>query len=109
MYYRGADIIVVGFDVTDRSSIDTCCQYVDECLVDSLKCVIVAVGNKIDLKDQRVISTAQAKALFAAKGVPYFEMSVKTGEGVDEMVQATLRLWSVLYLDQLIQKQNNNE
>ena len=52
---------------------------------------MVAVGNKIDLSDKREISTEEARAHFEEKGVPYFETSAKTGEGVNELFDAVGR------------------
>ena len=61
-------------------------------------CVIVAVGNKIDVKENRFISTEEAIKHFhlyeeEGRSVPYFETSAKTGVGVSELFKGVLRLW----------------
>lgn len=59
-------------------------------------CVIVAVGNQIDLESSRRVSTEEARAHFETMSppVPYFETSAKTGEGVNELFDAVLEMLS---------------
>ena len=94
MYYRGAQAAFVGFDVTRRETMDTCDRWIEELRTNVPDCVVVAVGNKIDLVDKRVISTEEARALFEEMNppVPYFETSAKTGEGVNELFDAVTRM-----------------
>ena len=95
LHCRGANAIVFGFDVTDRRSFDGCDRWIDE-LREHLNqdCVRVAVGNKIDLYDQRDISTEEAREHFESMEppVPYFETSAKTGKGVNELFDSVARL-----------------
>ena len=50
------------------------------------------VGNKADVPDEsRAVSAEQGAALAAEFGVPFFEASAKTGEGVDEAFLAVAR------------------
>jgi Ras-related protein Rab-8A len=44
---------------------------------------IVLVGSKMDMTEQRKVSHEEARKLADEFGVPYFETSAKTGEGVD--------------------------
>jgi len=98
MYYRGAGIAIVGFDVTNLSSLAACDYWIKE-LNEANKCgfngVIVAVGNKIDLVDRRKISTEEARQHFETTNppIPYFETSALTGEGVTELFQGAVSLW----------------
>ena len=95
MYARGAAIIVVGYDVTSKHTLDEC-----ECRIEDVRpyiddhCLIVAVGNKIDLS--REVDREEAISFFEKCGIPsshYFETSAATGEGVEEFLEGTLRLW----------------
>lgn len=44
--------------------------------------VIALVGNKLDLEDQRVIATEDAKAYAEESGLLFAETSAKTGDHV---------------------------
>ncbi|XP_042634448.1 ras-related protein Rab-27B isoform X2 [Cyprinus carpio] len=54
--------------------------------------VIVLVGNKADLNDQREVQEKQAKELADKYGIPYFETSAATGAEVDKAVVTLLDL-----------------
>ena len=107
MYMRFAAVVVVGYDVTRRESLDDCRILINDYVWKlqqhcEQRCLIVAVGNKIDLP--REVSREEAVAFFEKCGVPashYFETSVKTGEGVEKFVVNTLRLWHEANKDRL--------
>lgn len=82
----------MGFDVTEDSTLWVCDNWIDEVRTIVPECMVVAVGNKIDLVYRRVISTEKARAHFEEKGVPYFETSAKTGEGVNELFGSVTRM-----------------
>jgi 50S ribosomal subunit-associated GTPase HflX len=44
---------------------------------------IVVVANKIDVPKERCIKTEQGEAIAAANRAQYFEVSAKTGQGID--------------------------
>ena len=86
----GAEIVLVGFDITDRESFEKAKRFWEE-----TKCwypMFAAIGNKLDLADKRQVSTEEAQNYFASTEppVPYFEMSVKTGENVDKAFEDIL-------------------
>ena len=47
--------------------------------------VIVLVGNKVDLRDYQVVSTADAKKWAKNEGIYFEETSALTNENVDSM------------------------
>ena len=108
MVLQGAQAAILGFEVSSRETMDICDYWVREIRKSSADCVVVAVGNKIDMIDRREISTEEARAHFEEKGVPYFETSAKTGEGVKELFDAV-----ALMIVELTTKRNvdavNNE
>ena len=57
--------------------------------------LFVAVGNKTDLESEREVSYSEAASKFAALSPPvqYFEVSAKTGQGVNAMFEETEKLW----------------
>ena len=81
--------------MTDRSSLETCDRWIEELRKTAEPdCVVVAVGNKIDLREYRQISTEEAREHFERMEppVPYFETSAKTGEGVDELFDSVVQM-----------------
>ena len=110
MYYRGAHAAILGFDVTRREGVDNCDRWLSEIRGSrNKKCVLVAVGNKIDLVGQREVSTEEAREHFGAEGVPYFETSAKTGEGVNELFEAVVKLVIDEHFQSLVSERNDNE
>ena len=49
--------------------------------------VKVLVGNKIDLEDERKVSTEEAMALAEQHKMQYFETSAKLNRNIDELMQ----------------------
>ncbi len=49
--------------------------------------VLVLVGNKVDLSQQRVVSFEQAKELATSLGVEYFETSAKENTNIIQTVE----------------------
>ena len=64
---------------------------------------IILVGNKIDLKNERIISEEEGRKLAKDNNFLFFETSAKTGENVNEIFQALIE---ILVKD--IQGNNNN-
>ena len=96
MYCRNANIAIVGFDVTRRTTLDTCFEWIEQMRNDdSFNGVIVAVGNKIDLIEQREVGTDEANERFASVLPPitYLETSAKTGENVNDVFETALKMW----------------
>merc|ERR1712031_82439 len=94
-FYRGADACILVFDVTSKKSFDALDTWRDEFLVqaspgDPEKFPFVVLGNKVDLKDQRVVTMKEAKQYCIQRNITsesqpmYWETSAKTKECVDQ-------------------------
>ena len=46
----------------------------------------VLVGNKSDLVHDRAVDIEQARSFAKQQGMPYYETSAKTGEGITELM-----------------------
>ena len=92
IFTRSADIVAVFFDVTSRQSFLSCEGWMDY-IVRGKPCCIVGIGSKIDLADKREVTTEEANSFFGQRGLPYFELSAKTEEGVKETITSILSLW----------------
>jgi len=47
----------------------------------------VLVGNKADLKDERVVEKSEGESFAQENGIPFYEASAITGENVHEVFQ----------------------
>ena len=84
-YYRGADAIVMVYDVTNKDSF----RHVNDWLVEVTRyasedtCKLL-VGNKSDLASARVISSADGEKFAKELQVPFLETSAMDGTNVEK-------------------------
>ena len=97
-YYRGCNVILVVFDVTDKKSFDNVNNWV-ECIDKFAKSNVlrILVGNKIDLSENRVISNEQGKNLAKKYGLKYYEISALKSEGLNEMFEDAAKDYVEIY------------
>ena len=85
IYYRDANGALLVYDITDRQSFDRVKQWVKE--LKKMKdgdCVLVIIGNKIDLERQRNVSLQEAESYAATVGAQHFSTSAKLNKGLEE-------------------------
>lgn len=89
MYYRGAEVVVLVFALSDRQSFEAGERWLQDVRQSGLgpTCTLVLVGNKADLESERQVSTADAEAFAAEQGMMYIETSAKTAQNVKEIMQ----------------------
>eukprot|EP01085_Mycamoeba_gemmipara_P002403 Mycagemm_TRINITY_DN4004_c0_g1::TRINITY_DN4004_c0_g1_i1::g.2403::m.2403 type:complete len:203 gc:universal TRINITY_DN4004_c0_g1_i1:73-681(+) len=94
-YFRKANAMIIVYDITSKDSFDDLEGYIKEGTRYSDRSEKFIVGNKLDLSaaqpGKRVISYEQGKALADKEGIPFFEVSAKTGENVDKFFEAVAR------------------
>lgn len=82
-YYRGADGIIMVYDVTNKDSFDHVKDWLAEvnryATKDTCKLLI---GNKNDRSD-KAVSTKEGAALAEELGMPFLETSARTAENVE--------------------------
>jgi Ras-related protein Rab-1A len=82
-YYRGAAGIFLCFDTTNASSFARVTSWVDDIKKYTTQdTVVIMVGTKTDLVDEREVDMHEAEQLAKQLGVPYFETSSKDNAGV---------------------------
>ena len=90
-YYRGAEGILIVFDVTKKESFESIQNWINEVTVYTGKDVVmICLGNKNDLKkgiDKKEIYEFQKKT-----GLEIINVSAKTGDGVEEAFKHIIEL-----------------
>nr|BAB40671.1 small GTPase RabD1 [Entamoeba histolytica] len=104
-YFRNAMGGVIMFDVSNRQSFENVSNWIDGCNKIEEKRVLVLAGNKTDL-DERVITKEEGEARAKEFGLKYFEVSAKTGVGINEMFETLTK--EIVALPKA-EAQNNNE
>ena len=88
---------MIAFDVTKRETLNWCSRTIKDIqrqVPDNLP-LIVVVGTKIDLSDQREVNEEFARKCLMdiEPSVKYFETSCKTGAGVSNAFEESLKIW----------------
>jgi small GTP-binding protein len=91
-YYRGAHGVLVIFDITNQESFEHLEKWFNELDKSCGEVPKIILGNKIDLKDERCISSEAGEHAALQRGVKYFETSAKTGEHVIDVMEELAKL-----------------
>ena len=91
-YYKGADGIVLVYDVTDDASYEKIRDWMDQILSNTQKDDIglVLLGNKCDM-EPRSVTEEQGNKLAEELKISYFETSALTGQGIKEAFEQLTR------------------
>ncbi|PIA43614.1 hypothetical protein AQUCO_01900186v1 [Aquilegia coerulea] len=86
-YYRGAQGIILVYDVTRRETFTNLSDIWEkevELYSTSQSCIKMLVGNKVDKDDERAVTREEGIALAQQCGCLFLECSAKTGENVQQ-------------------------
>ncbi len=82
-YYRNANCFIMVFDITNRNSFNNLNYWYGEIQKNkSLDPLIILIGTKKDLKDERHVYIEDIKKFYEEKDIKYFEISSKENEGI---------------------------
>jgi len=91
-YYRGAVGALLVYDVTDRNSFNHVPMWLKEVEENAEKdCLIMLVGNKMDLTDQRTVFVRDGRSFARKNGLAFIETSALDATGVDTAFQRILQ------------------
>ena len=84
-YYKGADGIVLVYDVTEESSYDKIRDWMEQILSNTTQDEIglVLLGNKCDM-NPRTVTVEMGNKMAEDLKISYFETSALTGQGINE-------------------------
>jgi len=83
-FYRGAHVIIIAFDLTNKQTYDNLHQWIQE--VDRFgnkEALKLIVGTKSDLDSEKWVTTDEAKTFCSQNAITYVETSAKTGHNID--------------------------
>jgi small GTP-binding protein len=89
MYCRAAAIAILVFDLTQSQTFEAVSDW-HKFLRESADPVVLLVGNKLDLVDDRVVEHDTAVDFAKKLECEYVEMSARTREGLVEFIQAVM-------------------
>lgn len=85
-YYRGANAIIICYDITDIVTFENIRRWLHECdLYASKNVVKLLIGNKCDLEKKRAVSYHSGKEIADMHGMSFFEVSAKENINIDEL------------------------
>ncbi len=91
-YYRGAVGALLVYDVTDRNSFNHVPMWLKEVEENAEKdCLIMLVGNKMDLNEQRTVFVRDGRSFARKNGLAFIETSALDATGVDTAFQRILQ------------------
>lgn len=91
-YYKGAQAIIIVFDLTDKDSFDhlkTWLADIDKYAKEGVMKVLV--GNKCDLVEKREVSSEMVRDFSKKYGMEYVETSAKDASNVESLFVSTTK------------------
>ncbi len=92
-YIKGSLGIIFMYDITNEKSLTRVSEWYQLVQNYKVKIPILLVGNKLDLEEQREISKSQVERYKEKYNISFsMEISVKTGENVEEMITKIINM-----------------
>jgi small GTP-binding protein len=82
LYYKGSAAAIFMFDVTMPHTLARVDDWVTECYNEIDGAPAILIGNKIDLKEARLVDRSTAEARASKLGLKYFETSARLGQNI---------------------------
>ncbi|KAF9764698.1 Ras-related protein Rab-5A [Nosema granulosis] len=88
MYYRGAQVALIVYDITSRESFETAKRWVEELKFEKpSEFIKVLIGNKTDLEKDRQVQTLEAREYAAQHNLSFLETSAKEDINVSKIFE----------------------
>ena len=107
-YFRAADGILLIYDLARRETFENIKDWLRDVRENSTKeNKIMLVGNKIDLEEEREVTTEEGESFAKENGLFFYETSAKTNEEgcVDEAFTSIIKECSTLLISQYKEKE----
>ena len=87
-YYKNSACALLVYDISKKESFESIQSWIEDCKNSAPETVLmVLVGNKSDLTEERKVSEEEGREFAEKNGLLFFETSAKTGENVKEVFQ----------------------
>ena len=97
-YYKGANGIILIYDVTNSKTYDNVKNWVSQIREEaSPNTVVYLCGNKIDMKELRMLKTEDGVKLAEEFGFPFKETSAKEGININETFEDLIERIDIIY------------
>ncbi|KAM3142513.1 hypothetical protein pb186bvf_005415 [Paramecium bursaria] len=83
-YYQGAAAAILVYDITDQQSFQNLYKWMEDIDNNAAGAIMLLVGNKVDLAENRVVEKSVAAKFANDKNLPYIETSAKDGRNVEQ-------------------------
>ena len=91
-YYKNSVCACVVYDISSHTSFEDIQIWIDDCTKQTAKSVLLLlVGNKSDLSNQREVSFEEGQAFAKSHNMLFFEASAKTGENIIEIFEKSVK------------------
>lgn len=91
-YYRGAVGALLCYDITSKKSFENVATWLKEVEENAEKdCLIMLVGNKMDLDDMREVDVRDGRSFARKNGLAFIETSALDATGVETAFQKILQ------------------
>ena len=92
-YYKASAVAMVVYDITKEETFEHIQAWLKDCKELAPRTVLlVLVGNKSDLEDQRVISKERGENLAKENNMMFFETSALNGNGIEEAFKKSIEV-----------------
>tara|TARA_Y100000816_G_scaffold287404_1_gene270071 strand:- start:762 stop:1373 length:612 start_codon:yes stop_codon:yes gene_type:complete len=85
LYYRSAQIAIVVYDISVKSSYEQAKIWINRVKQDHNSCLIFLVGNKSDAAEKRIISEDTAQQYAIKHNILFMEVSAKNGDHIADL------------------------
>lgn len=87
MYYRGAKVAFVVYDITNKDSLNNAKSWLKEVeRRGEPDCLLVLLGNKIDVNESRQVEREEVAVFSETNNIMFSEVSAKTGININEIM-----------------------